>query len=106
MLPQIRYTPFSVFQFILHHLFTIVFRILWHDIQLLIKGPATQLLRLHFAQRWVHSFSQNPNLSRNISFQSEHVSKHITPAPQKKLNCRYQCVCAYISLYLTNLCFD
>jgi len=55
---------------------TFPIRFLWHDIQLLIKGPATQLLHLHFAQRWIHLFSQNPNLCKNLSLQYEHRRCH------------------------------
>jgi len=40
-------------------------RILWHDLHLLITGPATQNLRLHFAQRWIYAFSRNTPLTRS-----------------------------------------
>jgi phosphatidylserine/phosphatidylglycerophosphate/cardiolipin synthase-like enzyme len=49
-------------------------RFLWHDIQLLIYGPATRLLQLHFAQRWTYAFSQNPNLTKNFTV-------HMPPMP-------------------------
>jgi len=39
---------------------------LWHDIQILIKGPAVQLLYLHFLQRWSHSITTNTHITRNI----------------------------------------
>lgn len=34
-------------------------RFLWHDIQVLIRGPAAQHLNLHFEQRWSYSISRN-----------------------------------------------
>lgn len=41
-------------------------RLLWHDIQLLIHGPATRLLHLHFEHRWNYAFSQNPNSAKSL----------------------------------------
>mmetsp|Transcript_9273 Transcript_9273/g.28660 ORF Transcript_9273/g.28660 Transcript_9273/m.28660 type:complete len:930 (+) Transcript_9273:154-2943(+) len=32
-------------------------RFLWHDLQLLLEGPAVQRLHLHFVQRWVNCFT-------------------------------------------------
>eukprot|EP01102_Stenamoeba_stenopodia_P013684 TRINITY_DN4473_c1_g1_i1.p1 TRINITY_DN4473_c1_g1~~TRINITY_DN4473_c1_g1_i1.p1 ORF type:complete len:974 (+),score=221.89 TRINITY_DN4473_c1_g1_i1:104-3025(+) len=43
-------------------------RFLWHDIQMMISGPAAQKLRLHFAQRWIHSFNRDRSKTRNFSF--------------------------------------
>jgi phosphatidylserine/phosphatidylglycerophosphate/cardiolipin synthase-like enzyme len=45
-------------------------RFLWHDIQLLIKGPAARVLYLHFMQRWIHSFSPNPNTTKSFVLHS------------------------------------
>ncbi|EGG14021.1 phospholipase D [Cavenderia fasciculata] len=42
-------------------------RFLWHDIQILLRGPSTQQLRLHFIQRWVHAFTNNISLTRSKS---------------------------------------
>lgn len=42
-------------------------RFLWHDIQVLLKGPVTRLLYLHFAQRWSHSFTHNPNSTKSLT---------------------------------------
>ncbi|KAN0041209.1 hypothetical protein ACTFIV_003745 [Dictyostelium citrinum] len=42
-------------------------RFLWHDIQILLRGPSTQHLRLHFFQRWIHAFSQNVSITRTAS---------------------------------------
>lgn len=55
-------------------------RFLWHDIQLLLKGPVTRLLYLHFAQRWSHSFTQNPNKTKSMTlpliYSNEKCLKH------------------------------
>jgi len=40
-------------------------KLLWHDVQLLVRGNATQQLRLHFNQRWIHSFTRNTPLTRS-----------------------------------------
>lgn len=42
-------------------------RFLWHDLQLLIKGPATRSLLLHFVQRWTHAFDPNPIRTRSVT---------------------------------------
>lgn len=42
-------------------------RFLWHDLQLMIKGPATRSLLLHFVQRWTHAFDPNPLRTRSIT---------------------------------------
>ncbi|EGC32863.1 hypothetical protein DICPUDRAFT_155142 [Dictyostelium purpureum] len=44
-------------------------RFLWHDIQILLRGPSTQHLRLHFFQRWIHAFSQNVSITRTASLE-------------------------------------
>eukprot|EP01112_Ceratiomyxa_fruticulosa_P012371 TRINITY_DN3420_c0_g1_i1.p1 TRINITY_DN3420_c0_g1~~TRINITY_DN3420_c0_g1_i1.p1 ORF type:complete len:1058 (-),score=232.48 TRINITY_DN3420_c0_g1_i1:937-4110(-) len=53
-------------------------RFLWHDVQLRVKGPSTQQFRLHFEQRWSHSFTQNISHTRHIQI----------PFPENTL---YQC---------------
>ena len=47
-------------------------RVLWHDIQLLYKGPVTALFYLHFWQRWLFSMNPNPILTKN----------HLLPIPK------------------------
>jgi len=43
-------------------------RMLWHDSQVLVQGPATRTLYLHFAQRWIQSFNpQDLSVSRNLT---------------------------------------
>ncbi|PRP83108.1 hypothetical protein PROFUN_09787 [Planoprotostelium fungivorum] len=38
--------------------------LLWHDLQFLITGHSTQILYLHFLQRWVHAFNRNAPKTR------------------------------------------
>lgn len=53
-------------------------RFLWHDMQLMIKGPATRSLLLHFVQRWTHAFDPNPLRTRSITL--------LPPTPSR--NCK------------------
>jgi phosphatidylserine/phosphatidylglycerophosphate/cardiolipin synthase-like enzyme len=46
---------------------------LWHDMQLLLQGPVVRLLHLHYAQRWSHSFTQNPKQTRAIEIRIPQV---------------------------------
>lgn len=39
---------------------------MWHDIQIMIKGPSTQTLLLHFIQRWVHAFTNDNHKVRQL----------------------------------------
>jgi phosphatidylserine/phosphatidylglycerophosphate/cardiolipin synthase-like enzyme len=39
-------------------------RFLWHDVQLLIRGSASQNLNLHFEQRWSYSLTRNTPKTR------------------------------------------
>lgn len=41
-------------------------RFLWHDIQIMVRGPAAQQLHLHFAQRWKHAFSWDISKTRAV----------------------------------------
>jgi phosphatidylserine/phosphatidylglycerophosphate/cardiolipin synthase-like enzyme len=50
-------------------------RLLWHDIQLLLHGPVTRLLHLHFEHRWIYAFTQNPNSAKNLKV-------HVKPFPK------------------------
>ena len=41
-------------------------RFLWHDVQVMIQGPATRQLHLHFAQRWMHAFTRDTLLTKYL----------------------------------------
>lgn len=59
-------------------------QLLWHDLQVMVRGPATQHLRLHFIQRWAHSFTRANSKTRNYTL----VPEDITKACNK--HCRYK----------------
>ncbi len=40
-------------------------RFLWHDVQVMLRGPAVQQLHLHFAQRWIFAFSASAAEARS-----------------------------------------
>jgi len=46
-------------------------QLLWHDLQMMVRGPATQHLRLHFIQRWSHSFTRSNNKTRHYTLLPE-----------------------------------
>eukprot|EP01117_Protostelium_nocturnum_P019954 TRINITY_DN8780_c0_g1_i1.p1 TRINITY_DN8780_c0_g1~~TRINITY_DN8780_c0_g1_i1.p1 ORF type:complete len:862 (-),score=242.51 TRINITY_DN8780_c0_g1_i1:109-2694(-) len=39
-------------------------RLLWHDLQFLIRGSVTDALSLHFTQRWIHAFTRDTIVTR------------------------------------------
>mmetsp|Transcript_14128 Transcript_14128/g.21372 ORF Transcript_14128/g.21372 Transcript_14128/m.21372 type:complete len:966 (+) Transcript_14128:289-3186(+) len=41
-------------------------RFLWHDVQIFVRGPATRIFHLHFAQRWSFAFNRNAQLVRQL----------------------------------------
>ena len=41
-------------------------RFLWHDVQVMLKGPIVQQLLLHFSQRWTFAFSGNAAATRAL----------------------------------------
>lgn len=64
-------------------------RILWHDIQLMIKGPAAQHFQLHFAQRWSYAFTHDPSKTRNLTHYIPHTRKACKHRPQASYSMRY-----------------
>ncbi|KAL0487482.1 phospholipase D [Acrasis kona] len=41
-------------------------RFLWHDNQIMIRGSATRVFHLHFAQRWTHAFTGDCHQVRHL----------------------------------------
>lgn len=60
-------------------------RFLWHDVQVELTGPATQPLRLHFAQRWRHAFAGDVAVAEPVWRGALHHCPSEAPAPPRTL---------------------